>query len=96
LKIEDTLQEILHIAREQCQEQELLANLPGAMPGKTPGKVTRGNPSQKLWQNVCSRKDSCVVRKSRTVQHFARGCATKNPWQIAKPANLSAKPPKAT
>jgi len=28
-----TLQEMLHFARKLCQEQELLANLPGAMLG---------------------------------------------------------------
>jgi len=33
-----SLQEILHIAREKCQEQELLVNLPGAMPGMPLGK----------------------------------------------------------
>jgi len=29
-----TLLEILHFAREKCQELKLLANLPGVMPGK--------------------------------------------------------------
>jgi hypothetical protein len=47
-----TLQEIMHLARELCQEQELLANLLGAMPGKTPGKFTRDNPWQISWQIV--------------------------------------------
>jgi len=66
------------------------------MTGKTPCKVARGNPSQKSWQNVWSylkfkweRKDSCIVIKSRMVQHFARGYATKNPWKIAKPAKAT-------
>jgi len=54
------------------------------MPGKTPGKVTRGYPSQKSWQNVWrdlkfkrESKDSSLVRFGRKVQPFARGCATK-------------------
>ena len=35
-----SLQEKMQLARELCQEQELLANLPGAMPGMPPGKMT--------------------------------------------------------
>jgi len=68
------------------------------MPEKTPGKFVRGNPTQKSWQNVWrylkfkwKKKRLLVDQKSRMVQQFTRGCATKNPWQIAKPENLSAK-----
>jgi len=31
--LKHALQEKVQLARELCQEQELLANLPGAMPG---------------------------------------------------------------
>ena len=50
----------------------------------------------KIFEIQMKKKRFLVDQKSRAVQQFARGCATKSPWQITKAENLSAKPAKAT
>jgi len=51
--LQSSLLEILRFVREQCQELQLLANLPGVMPGKPlancnfkPDKMPGANPTQ--------------------------------------------------
>jgi len=86
--------------------------MPGArIPGKFARSYARENSWQicqgqphtkvvtkciKLFEIQMKKRRFLVGQKSRAVQQFARGFATKSPWQITKPENLSAKPAKAT